>query len=95
MVKVFRKLEQLTWDEWIELGKSANNIRNLLMAESEVYYPSAARRTPLAKARVRKLKKALKGIDVIKDVLDDIIFEKFPEKDTNLLTRVFYGVQDK
>lgn len=102
MKMLLPKLEQLTWEEWVTLGKNTEKLRELLMSEY-ILVSNLIRHRPhklklskgLLKDRRRKLDKAIKGIEIGKDVLDDIVFEKFPKKDFNLLVRVFYGAFDE
>ncbi|MHA1956154.1 MAG: hypothetical protein ACW968_04435 [Candidatus Thorarchaeota archaeon] len=83
----------LTWDEWKTMG--------LLLAKSrdDLVYASVKTKSTMGKTKgekfLRPLTKRLTIIDKARSALDDIVFEIFPEKETQALSKVMYPHQDE
>ena len=79
-------MNELSWEEWIKLGEAMKKAYDLLL---EKLVESKSK----TGARARKLEKAIKSMVIIQDILDDLVFQAFPDKPTDVLVKVFYGPQ--
>jgi len=70
-------------EEWREVGKMAKKIRAAILNE----LPNYPKNSPI----YRSLERAKKSMEVVRDKLDNVVFEQFPEESTEKLAKIFYG----
>lgn len=78
-----KSFDELTWEEWVELGNTIKKTHSLLINESFKY--------PKSSPKARKINSTIKAIVRVKDSLDEILHEKFSDKNTDELEHIFYG----
>jgi hypothetical protein len=76
----------LTWEEWVEIGKAFKKINRLLMKEILEAKPKNG-------DWARKLRKAEKSFGIVQSTLDDMVCAAFPQRKfpDKKAARVFYG----
>lgn len=80
-------IKGISFEQWIELGRQLKAVRAYLMDE----HIRLANEYGKSKPPAKKYERALAGIERVRDVLDDKVFDLFPEKSTQELAGVFYG----
>lgn len=73
----------MNFEDWRKLGNLTKIIRSEIMEMRHGYVKSSK--------EARWLASAEKGIDKVRDKLDNLVFEQCSEENTNDLTKVFYG----
>ena len=72
-----------TWEEWVEMGEQMKKAYRFLMEESKKYNKTSE--------RARDIKEIMKGLDMVRNVLDGLVCAAFPNHYPELPTDVFYG----
>jgi len=71
----------MLFEEWIQLGNRVKETRNILMDEILKYNKTSF--------EGRRIEQALNYLDKVRDKLDDVVCQQFPDELT--ATLVFYG----
>ena len=73
----------MNWENWVKLGAEMKTLRATLM--------KGKNNDPRPRSKKPEWKTALTHLESARDLLDDAVFDTFPEKTTNELAYVFYG----
>lgn len=73
---------KLTWSEWVEMGKQVKKAHKLLLDELVETRPKSG-------AKAKKLMKALKNLNAVASVLDDLVVEACSDRED--ASHVFFG----
>lgn len=72
-----------TLDEWKELGVMSKRIYHAILEERHHHFKSSK--------KGRWLSSAMKANMQMRHKLDNLVFELFPDQETQTLARIFYG----
>ncbi len=77
----------MNFEKWVEIGEMAKTINQAIVKEMvESEYNKTSK-------EMRWLRSASKAMTKMRDKLDNLVFEQYPDKPTQELCNVFYGAR--